>query len=104
MSKATADLAMGVLSEVDCAKLWESNYCALMSEGKLSGDKSDIDVIVRKTIGDYREFNEDAVKETLFAHVWPSIKAVLVTGLARWYDDKLRAELQADIDLGENGA
>ncbi len=104
MSKATADLAMVVLSEVDCAKLWESNYCALMSEGKLNGEKSDIDLIVRKTIGDYREFNEDAVKDTLFFHVWPSIKAVLVTGLARWYDDKLRSELQADIDLGENGA
>ena len=104
VSKATADMAMVVLSEVDCAKLWESNYCALMSEGKLEGNKRDIDLLVKKTIEDYREFNEDAMKDELFYRVWPSIKAVLVTGLAKWYNDKLDSELQADIDLGENGA
>lgn len=105
MSKASADLAMVLLQDVDCSQLWEANYSALMSEGKLDGTAYDIDKIVRRTLGDYQEYNEDAMKEALFRLVWPSVKATLVTGCASWYRDKIENVVSyPEHDLGEAGA
>lgn len=104
MSKAASDLATVLLQRVDCKALWEANTAALMSEGQLSHDMRDVESIVRKTIGDFREYNEDAMKEELFLLVWQAVKALLVTGLGAWYRERLANNEAELVDLGESGA
>ncbi len=112
MANIQADLAARVLSEVDCQKLWEHALEELKSGyGSIyTSSMDDVQSLVQFVKDDWKEYNQDAVKEALWRIAWPAISKVLVTGLAPWYRDVLKGEKSdedfavAPQELGEAGA
>ena len=103
MSTSLASLAAKVTESLDCPAIWDATRNAMRQEGLLSGDMRDMPKLIEFIEADFHTFNEDAVKERLYQIVWPSIKAILLCGLAKWY----RASLEEDEvlhDIGEAGA
>ncbi len=117
MANLTADLAARVLQRVDCQLLWENALTQLTTQFPVCYSRSmeDLQTLVRFTVEDWREHNEDAAKDQLFQLAWPGIRKILVAGIASWYRDQLamvpqappapNEEVEVDsCDLGEAGA
>lgn len=84
----------GVSHELRSEARWEKARQYLRDRGELQGNSRDIGKVIRRVHEDILDEEWSRISERLAAKAWKHVSKGVTTGLADWYHEKLREDVQ----------